>query len=154
MKERAPLSISVRNLQRALPVNLRRLRKFCAWALPRCLAANSDAATELRKLDEVSILLVSDKRMSAIHSEFLGQEGPTDVITFDHGEIFISVPTAKANAGTFKTSLHEELELYMVHGLLHLNGFDDRTAAQARVMGHTQRRILRAAGKPSPRHAR
>jgi probable rRNA maturation factor len=125
------------------------LQKFADRALRLCLETNKDLKTELRSLAEVSILLVSDDRMAAIHEEFMGEAGPTDVITFEHGEIFISAPTARRNARRFGSALMREIELYIVHGLLHLHGFDDRTAAQARVMAKTQRRVLRRAGAKS-----
>src|SRR5260370_41939035 len=83
--------------------------------------------TDLRRLPNVFVWLISDGRMSRLHQEFLGETGPTDVLTFQHGEIFISVETAKRHARAFGNSLVRELQLYIVHGLLHLNGFDDRS---------------------------
>jgi probable rRNA maturation factor len=65
------------------------------------------------------------------------------VLTFQHGEIFISVETAKRNARAFGTSLLRELQLYIVHGLLHLHGFDDRTASAGRKIKAAQEKILR-----------
>jgi probable rRNA maturation factor len=75
------------------------------------------------------------------------QTGPTDVLTFQHGEIFISVETAKKHARAFGNSLASELRLYIVHGLLHLHGFDDQTQAGARKMERAQSKILKAAMK-------
>ena len=69
-----------------------------------------------------------------VHREFMHQTGPTDVLTFQHGEIFISVETAKKHARAFGNSLASELCLYIAHGLLHLHGFDDRTQAAKRKM--------------------
>ena len=80
--------------------------------------------------------------MSRLHRQFLGQSGPTDVLTFQHGEIFISAERAKRHARLFENSIMRELQLYIVHGLLHLHGFDDRTRAQARKMRRTQEKIL------------
>ncbi len=68
--------------------------------------------------------------------------GPTDVITFQHGEIFISAETACRRAKTHRTSLGQELRLYLVHGLLHLHGFDDRDPASAARMHRVQERIV------------
>ncbi len=68
--------------------------------------------------------------------------GPTDVITFQHGEIFISVETAQRQAESFATSLEHELRLYLVHGLLHLHGFDDRDPDARRRMHSTQEKIV------------
>ena len=92
---------------------------------------------------EIFVWLVSDRRMARLHRQFLGQTGPTDVLTFQHGEIFISVETAKRHAPVFGNSLMRELQLYIVHGLLHLHGFDDRTQSGARRMKRMQEKILR-----------
>jgi len=86
---------------------------------------------------------MSDRRMALLHRKFLGQSGPTDVLTFQHGEIFISVDTARRHACEFGDSLLRELKLYIVHGLLHLHGFDDQTPSEARKMKAAQERILR-----------
>jgi len=101
--------------------------------------------TDLRKLSEIFIWLISDRRMALLHRKFLGQSGSTDVLTFQHGEIFISVDTARRHARAFGNSLVRELKLYIVHGLLHLHGFDDQTPAGARKMKTTQEKILRGA---------
>ena len=65
------------------------------------------------------------------------------MLTFEHGEIFLSVETARRNARIFGNSLTRELRLYIVHGLLHLHSFEDRTEAGARKMKTMQERILR-----------
>jgi probable rRNA maturation factor len=83
--------------------------------------------------------------MSELHLRFLKIAGPTDVITFQHGEIFVSVETARRAAREHRTSTPEEIQLYIVHGLLHLSGFDDKTKAEAREMQNVQRRIARRA---------
>ncbi len=64
------------------------------------------------------------------------------MLTFEHGEIFLSVETARRNARIFGNSLARELRLYIIHGLLHLHGFEDRTDADARKMEMMQERIL------------
>ena len=102
---------------------------------------------ELGRLAEISILLISDRRMSSLHSRFLNKTGSTDVITFDHGEIFISVETARKHARQFRTSTLREIQLYIIHGLLHLNGFEDRSKTGAQKMEGTQQKILAAATK-------
>jgi len=80
--------------------------------------------------------------MSRLHLQFLGQTGPTDVLTFQHGEIFISVEIAKRHARMFENPFARELQLYIVHGLLHLHGFDDQTKDGARKMKKVQEKIL------------
>jgi probable rRNA maturation factor len=137
--------ISVRNLQRKISVNVAELEAFAADAVKRCLRLQKDKRTDLRKLTEVFVWLISDRRIALLHRKFLGQSGPTDVITFQHGEIFISVETARRHARAFGNSLVHELKLYIVHGLLHLQGFDDQTPGEAHKMKKAQEKILRKA---------
>jgi probable rRNA maturation factor len=154
MRNRALPRISVRNLQRKIPVNIGELETFAAEAMRRCLKLPQRKETELLKLREIFVWLISDRRMALLHRKFLGQLRPTDVLTFQHGEIFISVETARRHARAFGNSLPRELKLYLVHGLLHLHGFDDQTASDARKMKTAQEKILRklANRKNRPRH--
>jgi probable rRNA maturation factor len=135
--------IFVRNCQRRMPVNAADLRIFAGKALRHCLKLREQKHTDLSRLDEVFVWLISDRRMASLHRKFMHQNGPTDVLTFQHGEIFISVETAGRNARAFGSSLASELRLYIVHGLLHLHGFDDGTQAGARKMERIQKKILR-----------
>ncbi len=135
--------VLVRNLQRKISVNAAELEKFAGNAVQHSLQLHQRKRTDLRKLSEIFIWLISDRRMALLHRKFLGQSGPTDVITFQHGEIFISVETARRHACVFGNSLLRELKLYIVHGLLHLHGFDDQTLSEAHKMKAAQERILR-----------
>jgi len=138
----APPRVSVRNLQRIVPVKIGDLETFAKRAVRLCIKIRRKKRTELMRLGEVFVWLISDRRMSRLHRQFLGQTGPTDVLTFQHGEIFISVEMAKRHARLFGNSLMREVQLYIVHGLLHLHGFDDRTQAEAREMKRAQEKIL------------
>jgi probable rRNA maturation factor len=135
--------IFVRNLQRKIHVNVAELQDFAAKAVRKSLQVHEEKKTDLRKLHEVFVWLISDRRMASLHRKFMHQTGATDVLTFQHGEIFISVETARRNARAFGSSLAGELRLYVVHGLLHLHGFDDCTQPGARKMKRTQQKILR-----------
>jgi|SRR5205823_4298873 len=136
------LDISVRNLQRKVSVNVAELQNFAAKALRCCLQLHKQKNTDLRRLSKVLVWLISDRRMAQLHRKFMHRMGPTDVLTFQHGEIFISVQTAKRHARAFGNSLARELRLYIVHGLLHLHGFDDQTRTGARKMHKLQEKIL------------
>ena len=138
-------SVIVRNLQRKRSVNVAELEKFASYAVQNSLQLRQRQRTDLRKLSEIFIWLISDRRMALLHWKFLGQSGPTDVLTLQHGEIFISVDTARRHARAFGNSFIRELKLYIVHGLLHLHGFDDQTPAEARKMKTAQEKILRGA---------
>jgi probable rRNA maturation factor len=139
--------ISVRNRQRKIPVGVADVQVFAEKAIGRCLQLHKQRNTDLRKLNEVFVWLISDRRMASLHCKFMHQRGPTDVLTFQHGEIFISVETAKRHARTFRNSLASELCLYIAHGLLHLHGFDDRTPGAARKMKVMQKKIVRNCGR-------
>lgn len=137
--------ITVRNVQRKIPVHVVDLERFANRAVRLCLKMRRNGVTNLARLPEISILLVGTRRMSSLHRRFLGESGPTDVLTFQHGEIFISTEMALEQARRFGNSFAREIRLYIVHGLLHLHGFDDKNEANARRMRATQERILAAA---------
>jgi probable rRNA maturation factor len=134
--------ITVRNRQRIFSVGLAALQDFAERALQKCLKTRKRKSSVLEKLGEISVVLISDRRMTQLHRRFLHEPGPTDVITFQHGEIFVSTDTARRQARRFGTSLEHELRLYIVHGLLHLHGFDDRDARSAAEMKRVQEKLL------------
>jgi probable rRNA maturation factor len=146
-------AIEVRNAQRRIRFDLAALNSFARRAVVACAAGDLPTSVVLSRFAEVLVVVISDRRMSDLHWRFMKVRGPTDVITFDHGEIFISVETARKNARRFGTSTMEEIQLYIVHGLLHLSGFDDRTPQGARVMATKQERILERIRKKSERAA-
>ena len=133
----------VHNLQRKIALDVPELQKFAENAIKACLDLPKKSGGNLATLNEVLILIISDRRMADLHRRFMNESGPTDVITFQHGEIFISADTASANAKRFGKSLGSELRLYLVHGLLHLQGFDDRDTRSARQIRAAERRVLR-----------
>ena len=139
--------VTVHNLQRKISVNVAELEKFAGNAVQHSLQLQKGKQTDLRKSREVSVWLISDRRMALLHRKFLGQSGPTDVLTFQHGEIFVSVETAQRHARAFGNSLLRELKLYIVHGLLHLHRFDDQTPRKAHKMKAAQEKILRACSR-------
>src|SRR5207244_7608507 len=139
--------ITVRNLQRNVQLDIVDLRSFAERALELGLRLPMKHPTELQIVREISVLIVSDRRIASLNRQFLDKLGPTDVITFHHGEIFISAETARRQARQFRTTLEHELRLYLAHGLLHLHGLNDQTAAGARQMHETQERKVRVASK-------
>ncbi|OPZ69803.1 MAG: Endoribonuclease YbeY [Verrucomicrobia bacterium ADurb.Bin474] len=89
----------------------------------------------------LSIALLTGPQLSRIHGQFLDDPSPTDVITFpgDHeedfaGEICVSVSRAWSACRKHQTSFSDELTLYLVHGCLHLAGFDDHSAKDIAAM--------------------
>ena len=92
--------------------------------------------------EEILVVLVSDRKISAIHEQFMGIAGATDVITFQHGEILISVETAARQAIEYESDLSRELRLYIAHGLLHLAGYDDHSEDGFREMAKLQNELV------------
>jgi probable rRNA maturation factor len=124
--------VEVRNRQRARRVNAAQLKKLAG-------ALNS-------KLSSLSIVLVSDRQIAELNLRHHSTLGPTDILTFDYGdgagELIISVDHAMSQARRYRTTPARELALYLVHGILHLRGYDDRTPIQRRRMRAAERRLL------------
>ncbi len=137
--------IQIANRQRGVRVDLARIRGIVALALPHCLERRGPLDPVLGRLDTVDVAIVSAAAMSRVHADFLGIDGPTDVITFPYGEIVICAAIARENAALYGQTIDDELALYAIHGLLHLNGFDDLQTAPARRMRDRQAIILNAA---------
>ena len=148
MKEATP--VLVRNAQRKVRVDRGALQKFAVRAWEICRALPACAGSAGIKLEEISVVLVSDQRMAALHLQFMNIAGPTDVLTFQHGEIVISVETAQENAVRFGHEVEAEIRLYLVHGFLHLLGFDDQTPAEKRIMEREQWEVLRQLSAAAP----
>ncbi len=144
MRHRLPPSIEVRNLQRTVRISRRRLQRFAEIACTLVWKHKRPDA-EMASVAAISVLIMSDRRVAALHEEFCGLTGPTDVLTFQHGEIVISAETAARQARIFHSNLTAEIQLYLLHGLLHLAGFDDVTAQQQKRMRRLQNKLLATA---------
>jgi probable rRNA maturation factor len=99
---------------------------------------------------ELSVAFLTDRALAALHGRFLSDPSPTDVITFggdpSHGtagEICVSVDAAVRRAGRASARLSAELTLYVVHGWLHLAGYDDRDPRSRRAMRSAESRARR-----------
>ena len=135
------MGIAVYNRQRAIRFDLGWLRRFAAiaWEGSRGLRDIGDPG----ELQEVEATVVSDAAIAALHQRFMNISGPTDVLTFAHGEIIMSAETAHENARQYGQSVEVELALYTIHGLLHLNGFDDTNPRAANRMRRAQNRLMK-----------
>ena len=98
-------------------------------------------------MDAVAVVLVSDRRIAALHGEFMGDPSPTDVITFLHGEVVVSAETARREARARGLPVPREVALYAIHGLLHLAGWTDTDPRSAAAMRAMQGKILRRAAR-------
>jgi len=137
-----PGEISLHNRQRKISFDLAWLKRFAGNALTECIR-HAVPGTPLTRLASVEVSIVSDAAIARVHLEFMQIPGATDVITFEHGEILISTGTAKKYAAQYSQNLETELGLYIIHGLLHLGGFDDIEAGDAKRMHRLQERILK-----------
>ena len=134
--------MTIRNVQRGVSVSTRELRRFAGIAC-KLVWQTRRPKSEIASLNQIYILIVSDRRMAALHKEFSGIPGATDVLTFQHGEIVISADTAATQAQMFRTSVTAEIQLYVLHGLLHLAGFDDAMPSKRRQMHQFQKKLMR-----------
>ncbi len=98
---------------------------------------------------DLSIAILNQKEMERLHAEFLQDSSLTDVITFEGdpevqtaGEICVSPDYALAYATRHNLSVSEELTLYLVHGYLHLAGYDDRTPPDKQKMRRAEKRAM------------
>jgi len=94
-----------------------------------------------KSLGNIAYVFCDDERILQINKQFLQHDYYTDIITFDYsenakisGDIFISLETVKTNAEKFNTGYEEELRRVIIHGILHLCGFDDKTPKAKKMM--------------------
>ena len=99
------------------------------------------AESEIKKLGDLSIIFCSDPYILDINLRYLQHDYFTDIITFDDcegdrlsGDLFISVDSVRENAAQYGTEFADELNRVMVHGILHLIGYDDHTQKDIKTM--------------------
>jgi len=115
-------------------------------AVPRAAGACRRAAEAVLGDRPVVVALVDDRTIAELHGRYLGEPGPTDVLSFPHGEIVVSGDTARREARERGVEPLHELLLYVVHGALHLKGYRDKTSADRKRMRAAERRILAGLG--------
>jgi probable rRNA maturation factor len=102
------------------------------------------------RIESLTYVFKSDDGLLEMNRQFLDHKTLTDIITFPmdagrgsiSGEIYISIDRVKDNAATYKQSFNDELARVMAHGLLHLCGFKDKSAAQAKRMRAEEEKAL------------
>ncbi|TPV34935.1 rRNA maturation RNase YbeY [Paucihalobacter ruber] len=108
--------------------------KISAWI--------NNAITAENKIEgEINFIFVNDDYLLDLNEKFLNHDTLTDIITFDnsvgnilHADIYISTERVQDNATDFKVSFQEELHRVMIHGVLHLAGYGDKTDDEVAVM--------------------
>lgn len=100
------------------------------------------ALKEAHKINTLNYIYCNDKYLLQMNKDYLHHNYYTDIITFDNstekkiieGDVFISVDTVRSNSLRFNTSFDDELHRVMIHGLLHLSGYKDKTEANKKKM--------------------
>ena len=99
------------------------------------------AVAEGRSVGDISIIFCSDNYLLDVNKKYLQHDYFTDIITFDYcegsvlsGDLFISVDSVRENASFYGASFEDELNRVIVHGVLHLIGYDDHTDEEIAVM--------------------
>lgn len=145
----SPLRVKISNRQSTIPIHPRDLKQGvrAALALGTCKRA------------KIHVRIVDDAESQALNRRFLQHDYPTDVITFplEHADdyleadLLLSAETAARCAAELGVDVADELLLYAVHGVLHLLGFDDHTAEEARAMRRSECEVFNRLGKSPPR---
>lgn len=99
------------------------------------------AGSEIRKIGDINIIFCSDNYILDVNMKYLQHDYFTDIITFDYcegeylsGDLFISIDSVKENSIFYGTEFNDELNRVIVHGLLHLIGYDDHCDEDIAVM--------------------
>ena len=94
-----------------------------------------------KKLGSITYIFCSDEEILRINQSYLNHDYYTDIITFDYsegdkisGDLFISLETVKTNSEKYKTNYIEELHRVMIHGILHLCGYEDNTPEKKKII--------------------
>ena len=99
------------------------------------------AGSEVKRVGDISIIFCSDNYILDVNMRYLQHDYFTDIITFDYcegnvlsGDLFISIDSVRENAIFYGAEFEDELNRVIVHGLLHLIGYDDHTDEEKRIM--------------------
>lgn len=130
----------IRFFQEGVNFRLKRKKVLRQWII-------SSAGAEGRDLESLTFVFMDDDGLLAINRQYLHHDEYTDIITFDfsetnnskkkevlQGEIYISAQRVKENARAFGKTYSEELHRVMIHGVLHLCGYRDKTSAAKKLM--------------------
>lgn len=145
--QRPPASVFVTNRQRSRKVDTRLVRRIVRTLLTDILG---------RSEFDISVQMVGVSEIMRLNQSFLQHAGATDVIAFDyrqqpgegplHGEIAVCLPVAVEQARRYRTSWQQEVARYVVHGILHLCGYEDSTSQERRNMKRTEDKALQQLG--------
>lgn len=141
------ISVSIASPQELVPLEYSRLKECARTVLDG----------ERIKDAKITIAFVDDATITGLNKRFLDHDGPTDVITFPYsgpkakkleGEVVIGIEVALRESADRGHEVNIELCLYVIHGVLHLCGYDDRTNRDAGLMRQKEREYLRKLNLP------
>ena len=129
------MRITLKNLQNKLPIHSGKIKKLILKVLK---------GQKVKESGWINICFVGDSQIKKLNAKFLKIKGATDVLAFNLSnkkeknvilaDIMISTQAALKQAVNFKTTPDYEISLYLVHGLLHILGFNDHTKPQIKLM--------------------
>lgn len=127
-----------------------KIQKINSWAIKRLLKSVVEFLDV--DVDDISILLCDDQFLRPLNAQYFGRDVVTDVISFPmleysemnvvSGELLISVERALAHSKEYKTEFPKELALYLIHGFLHLMGYEDSPDSERKIMKQEEHRVL------------
>lgn len=137
--------ITIINLNKSCAINIKFLKRIAGDIL--AFIKKPEAA-------ELEITFLDNESIRIFNKRYKKRDSPTDVLSFKIGraefgdksflgEILISSERAAENAGIFGTDFEEELVLYVIHGILHLFGYDDESPGDRSVMSRKEKETLR-----------
>ncbi len=139
------MKVAVKNLQKRIPVNPKRIAKTVLKILSK---------ERIKKSGEITLCFVNNRKIKSLNLKYLGRNNPTDVISFDisgpkdnknfFADIVISTDRAVENARAFRTKPLFELYLYVIHGVLHILGYDDKTGTERLIMRKKEESLLKS----------
>ena len=141
------VTVEIVNRQKILPLQPSRIRRTVKTTLESLGVASA----------RLCVVLVGDGEIRKINRHFLRHDYATDVLSFNHtaessslsrspvleGEIIISAAMARLQANEFFSTPGQELTLYLIHGILHLTGYDDHGGAATRRMRQKEQELMR-----------
>ena len=139
--------ISIQSPQEIVPLDRARLREIARAVL------NGEVVKDY----EISLVFVDNATIHRLNKQFLNHDEPTDVLSFPYsaanakkleGELIMGVEIAKEQAAERGHDVQAELALYVIHGLLHLCGYDDKSRVAEKAMRERERHYLQQLGLP------
>jgi len=131
------MEITIKDLQKKIPIPQAKMLKAAKTALLKLGRPREGS---------LSIVFVGAKRMRSVNKKYLDHDYVTDVLAFDLGrnvgEIIICPQEAFTNAKAHHTSTDDEIILYVIHGILHLAGFDDHGPKDEARMREMEKKLL------------